>query len=143
MRLEMGSVNGITELLGQLFDTISADDQHQPTRTLGTTLFGGRNDRGNSPGEDISHDTSPSVDDAARVEHPAQSASPGTSANGPRRSTRQRRPVDRYGLFPITYVTTLYACNVSAYVVRYVLVFVFINLCSQLSGVECPAIISL
>ena len=47
------------------------------------------------------------------------------------------------GLFPITDAITLYACNVSAYVVRYVLVFVFINLCSQLSGVECPAIISL
>ena len=47
------------------------------------------------------------------------------------------------GLFPITDVITLYACNVSAYVVHYFFVFVFINLCSQLSGVESPAIISL
>jgi len=47
------------------------------------------------------------------------------------------------GLFPITDAITLYARNVSAYVVRCLFVFMFINLCSQLNGVECPAIISL
>ena len=46
-------------------------------------------------------------------------------------------------LFPITDVITLYACNISAYIVHHFFVFVFINLCFQLSGVECPAIISL
>ena len=143
MRLAMGSVNGIMELFGQLFDAISADDQQAPCEDTSDNVVRGRNDRATLPSEDISHDTSPSVDDAVRVEHAAQSAPPGVSANGPRRSTRQRRPVNRYGLFPITDVTTLYACNASAYVVHYVLVFVFINLCSQLSGVECPAIISL
>jgi len=45
------------------------------------------------------------------------------------------------GLFDITDVITSYACNVSAYVVRYLFVFMFLNLCSQLSGVEWPAII--
>ena len=38
------------------------------------------------------------------------------------------------GLFHITEVITLYACNVSAYVVRYLFVFMLLNLCSQLSA---------
>jgi len=77
---------------------ISADDQQAPMVDTSHKVVRGRNDRGTLPSEDISHDRSPSVDDTVRVEPAAQSASPGTSANGLQRSTRQRRPVDRYGV---------------------------------------------
>ena len=122
---------------------ISADDQQAPCEDTGNNVVRGRNDRGTLPSEDISHDTSPCVDDAVRVEPAAQSASPGASAmdyGGQRVKGDQSTAM---GLFPITDVITLYACNVSAYVVHYFFVFVFINLCSQLRGVESPAIISL
>jgi len=79
---------------------ISADDQQAPLVDTSGKVVGGRLDRGTLPSEDISHDTSPSVDDTVRVEPAAQSPSPGTSVNGLRRSTRERRPVDRYGLVP-------------------------------------------
>jgi len=79
---------------------ISADHQQAPHEDTSDKVIRDRNDRGTLPSEDISHDTSPSFDDAVRVEPAAQSTSPGTSANGVRRLTRQRRPVDRYGLVP-------------------------------------------
>jgi len=122
---------------------ISADDQQAPCEDTIEKVVRGRNDRGTLPSEDISHDTSPSVDDTARVEHAAQSASPGDTPMdyGDRHVKGDQSTA--MGLIPITDVITLYARNVSAYVVHYFFVFVFINLCSQLSGVECPAIISL
>ena len=61
---------------------ISADDQQAPCEDTSEKVVRGRNDRGTLPSEDISHDTSQSVDDTVLVEHAAQSASPGASANG-------------------------------------------------------------
>jgi len=77
----------------------SADDQQAPCEDT-SDVVRDRNDRVALPNEDFSHDASPSVDDTARVEPAAQSASPGASANGLWRSTCQRRPADRYGLVP-------------------------------------------
>ena len=77
---------------------ISADDQQAPCEDTSDNAVRDKNDRGTLPSEDSSHDTSLSVDDAVCVEPIARSASPGASANGLQRSTRQRRPVDRYGL---------------------------------------------
>jgi len=79
---------------------ISADDQQAPCEDTSDYVVTGRNYRGTLLGEDISNDTSSSVDDAVRVEPAAQSASLGASANGLWRSTHQRRQVDRYGLVP-------------------------------------------
>jgi len=79
---------------------ISADDQQATCQDTSDKFVKGRKDRGTLPSENISHDTSPSVDDAVRVESAIQSASPGTSPNGLRRSTCQRKPVDHYGLVP-------------------------------------------
>jgi len=61
--------------------TISADDQQAPHEDTSDKVIRSRNDWGTLPSEDISHDTSPSVDNTVRVEPAAQSASPGTSVN--------------------------------------------------------------
>jgi len=68
---------------------ISAGDQQAPCEDTSDNVVRGRNDWDTLPSEDISHDTSPGVDDAVRAESAAQSASPGASANGLRRSTRR------------------------------------------------------
>jgi len=79
---------------------ISADDKQAPLVDTSNKVVWGMNDQGTLPSEDIPHNTSLSIDNTVRVEPAAQSPSPGTTANGLRRSTRQRRPVDRYGLVP-------------------------------------------